>query len=99
MNGDRVELPALGQLMGAYLHEDYELFGPSPRAAAETFLRNEPTLQRALPGEVEAVLSSHSEPELARLLFALGCQIPPWADDGTYTTSLRELAAAAARMR
>jgi hypothetical protein len=93
------QLPALRQLMGAYLHQDYELFGSNPLAAAETFLRDERRLSRALPGEVEAVLRTHSETEVAALLSLLGCQIPPWANDATYTTSLRELAAAAARMQ
>ena len=55
-------------------------------------------LGRALPGEVEAVLSTHSESEVATLLSTLGCQIQPWAHDGTYTTCLRELAAAASRV-
>lgn len=99
MNGDRVELPALSQLMGAYLHQDYELFGPTPLAAAKTFLADEPTLRRQLPTEVDAVLSTHSEAELANLLADLGCQIQPWAGDHTWTSSLRELASAAAQMQ
>lgn len=98
MNGDLVELPALSQLMGAYLHQDYDIFGPTPADAAEVFLRDEPARRRALPAEVEAVLQSHSEAELGELLASLGCQVLPWAEDGTYSTSLRELAGLADQM-
>lgn len=93
-----MELPALSQLMGAYLHQDFHLFGATPTAAAETFLVDEPELRRALPAEVDSVLSTHSEAELTRLLSSLGCQLTPWAEDGTYSTSLRDLAELAKQM-
>jgi len=98
MNGEHVDLPALTQLMGAYLHQDYELFGGTPLDAARTFLINEPALRRAIEGEIDAVLAGNSEGELGKLLVSLGCQLPPWAADGTYASSLREVAAVAARI-
>lgn len=93
-----MELPALSQLMGAYLHQDYELFGATPGDAAAAFLRDDPARRRVLPAEVKAVLESHSEAELGALLASLGCQRMPWAADGTYSSSLRDLASLAERM-
>ena len=92
-----MELPALDQLMGAYLHQDFDLFGDTPAAAADQFMRDEPDLARRVPGEVQGILATHTEAQLAELLTALGCQVAPWSADGTYRSSLEELATQAAR--
>jgi len=70
------EGPALNQLMGAYLHQDYDLFGDTPIDAVRTFLRDEPNMAQPLVGEIEFVLrSTPSESEVEELLRELGCQI------------------------
>lgn len=80
MNGrPSVDLPALDHLMGAYLHQDFDLFGETPMDAVDTFLRDEPAMATQLLEEIESVLAIiQSEEQLQELVTALGCEI--WVD-------------------
>ena len=94
-----MNLPALDQLMGAYLHQDFDIFGDTPAKAADQFLKDEPGLARLVPDEVQQLLATHTESQLVEVLTAMGCQVGPWSADGTYRSSLEELADhAAARL-
>jgi hypothetical protein len=84
--------------MGAYLHQDFDIFGDTPALAADQFLREEPRLAQLVPDEVKQVLATHTEDQLAELLVGLGCQVGPWAPDGTYRSSLERLASRAASL-
>ena len=70
--------PALDHLMGAYLHQDYDLYGKTPMDAVEAFLNDEPDLARPLAAEIDALLASGlTEQEVERRVFDLGCQVYP----------------------
>lgn len=84
--------------MAAYLHQDFDLFGPTPEAAAQQFMQDEPDLARALPDEIDHLMSGASEEHLAQAVADLGCQLPPCTTDQTYRSSLLELAAEARRL-
>lgn len=88
-----MEHPALDHLMGAYLHQDFDLFGPSPMAAVDTFIRDEPDLGRVLPTEIEELLAARrSEAEVKAALEKMGCQIQVSDADGSYRRWLEAIA-------
>ncbi len=90
-------LPALHHLMGAYLHQDFDLDGETPMDAVDAFLREEPDLARPLAAEIDTLLGTGlSEQEVERTVFDLGCQVYP---DKGYTGYRLWLAAIAARAR
>jgi hypothetical protein len=92
-----VHYPALEQLMGAYLHQDYDLFGATPMAAVDAFLDDEPALGRALPDEIAHLLAvTESDQALEDLLDDLGCEIQV-DDPGGYRTWLEQIAERARR--
>jgi hypothetical protein len=84
--------PALGHLMGAYFHQDWDLDGLDDRQTVEAFVRESPGVAADLPDEVEHVLAQMSdEAQLEAYLEALGCDVLP--PDGSYRTWLTQLAA------
>lgn len=91
---------ALDQLMGAYLHQDYDLFGPTPLAAVDTFVRDEPELGSRLPGEISDLLRAlPSETAIKAALEGMGCQIVPSTADGGYRGWLEAIADRARQTR
>jgi hypothetical protein len=86
-----METPALAQLMGAYLHQDYGLLGGVPENV-DAFVDDEPALSQLLPGEIAWALEAHpDEQALDAFLSSLGCQVPP--GEGGYRQLLGEIAA------
>lgn len=72
-----MDTPALAQLMGAYLHQDYDIVG-TVEDNVDLFVRDSPDLAALLPGEVSCVLSeTTSEAGLRQLLIDVGCQLRP----------------------
>jgi hypothetical protein len=86
-----METPALEQLMGAYLHQDYGLVG-DVADNVDAFMAEEPDLARRLPDEIAMVLQIHDNAaELDAFVSALGCQVQPGA--GGYREMLDEITA------
>ncbi len=86
-----METPALKQLMGAYLHQDYGLVGDIPENV-DAFMADEPDLARRLPEEVAWALQVNPDEEaLDAFVSSLGCQAPP--GEGGYRHLLGEIAA------
>jgi hypothetical protein len=84
--------PALGHLMGAYFHQDWDLDGLDDRQTVEAFVRESPGLADALPGEVDQVLTHMpDEAQVEAYLEELGCDVLP--PDGSFRTWLTQLAA------
>jgi hypothetical protein len=72
-----MDTPALNELMGSYLHQDYDLVG-TVDDNIDTFVRDFSDIAVALPTEVQELLSQQpSEQDLEDLLGALGCQLRP----------------------
>ena len=93
-----MDYPALDQLMGSYLHQDFDLFGPTPWAAVDAFVRDEPDLGARLPGEIRELLeATPSETDVQAELEDMGCQIAVPADEGGYRAWLQAIADRAAR--
>lgn len=89
----RMNMPALDHLMGAYLHQDYVLFGETPMAAVSTFLIDEPDLAGPLVNEVEQLLSTvQDDSDIEETLRAMGCQIRVDSATGSYRTWLVTIA-------
>jgi hypothetical protein len=87
-----METPALGHLMGAYFHQDWDLDGLDDHQTVDAFVRESPGLAGDLPGEVDHVLRQMpDEAQVQAYLEALGCDIRP--PDGSYRTWLTQLAA------
>lgn len=87
-----METPALQQLMGAYLHQDYDIVG-SVEDNVDAFVSDSPELGLLLPAEVDWALDHfQAEPDLQRFLFSLGCQLSPLEGEGGYRGWLREIA-------
>lgn len=75
--GGETESPALWHLMGAYLHQDYDLDGTIDDNI-DLFVVDTPDLAPALPAEVERALRELStEAELEAFVDDLGCQVLP----------------------
>lgn len=90
-------MPALDHLMGAYLHQDFDLYGDAPMDAVDAFLQDEPDLAQPLASEIDALLASQpTEQEIERTVFDLGCQVYP---DKGFTGYRPWLAAIADRAR
>ncbi len=86
-----MEKPALEQLMGAYLHQDFDLVG-DVADNIDAFMAEEPVLARRLPDEIAWALQIHdSAAELDAFVSALGCQVQP--GEGGYRELLGEIAA------
>ena len=86
-----MKTPALAQLMGAYLHQDYS-DGGTVEDNIELFAREDPQLSSQLPEEVDQLLASDmSEAETDRLVHELGCQVLP-PDGISYRTWLTQIA-------
>jgi hypothetical protein len=72
-----MDTPALRELMGTYLHQDFDLIG-TVDDNVDAFILDFSDIAAALPVEVQALLSRDpSEQELEDLLEALGCQLRP----------------------
>ena len=85
-----METPALEQLMGAYLHQDYGLVG-DVADNIDAFMAEEPDVARLLPDEIAWVLQEHDNAaELDAFVSALGCQVQP--GEGGYRVLLGEIA-------
>ncbi|GAA4698401.1 contact-dependent growth inhibition system immunity protein [Nocardioides conyzicola] len=85
------EWPALWQLMGAYLHQDFDAFGTIDDNI-DLFVLESPDLAPALPAEVQRALDQFStEPELEAFVDDLGCQVLP-PGDLTYREWLTQIA-------
>lgn len=88
-----MNLPALYQLMGAYLHQDFDLFGKTKMDAVDAYLRDEPDSAPALVEEIEFVLvTTPDEAGLKHTLDELGCQVLPPEEAGTYRRFLELIA-------
>ncbi|GAA4376331.1 contact-dependent growth inhibition system immunity protein [Nocardioides caricicola] len=75
-----MEMPGLAQLMGGWLHQDFDIIGTVDENIDE-FARKNPRRAATLPDEVAWLLSAHdSESELQAVLDRLGCDVMP--DDG-----------------
>lgn len=82
-------LTALGQLVDAYLHEDFADCYGSARGAVESFARAEPEYALQLHDEIAYLLSrAQSEAEVENALLDLGiCYLPTgdgWPDHRTW---------------
>ncbi|MFC4782858.1 contact-dependent growth inhibition system immunity protein [Nocardioides sp. MAHUQ-72] len=87
-----METPALEELMGTYLHQDYDIVG-TVDDNVDTFLRESPELAVQLPREVAWALDTYSsEQDLHTFVHELGCQIRPLEDEGGYRGWLTEIA-------
>lgn len=76
-----MDTPALSELMGSYLHQDYDLVG-TVNDNIDAFVRDFSDVATDLPDEVRALLSRDpSERDLQERLEGLGCQLRP--PDGT----------------
>ena len=85
------DMPALEQLIGAYLNQDLWDFYPDVMVAVDDFTRDAPGLAVGLPAEIEAALADQpTEPELAELLRGLGVGFLP--DEHGYRTWLTQIA-------
>lgn len=86
-----MKTPALSQLMGAYLHQDYDATGTIDENV-DLFVRGEIELAPALPSEVDWVLAAYrGEEELEAFVEDLGCEVLP-PDDLTYREWLTQIA-------
>jgi hypothetical protein len=84
-----MDLPALRQLMGAYLHQDFDLTG-TVDDNVEAFAIESPDLAHQLPAEVDYLVASvNADAELRDRLEDLGCQVLP--EDGATQAWLIEL--------
>lgn len=90
-----MELPALQQLMAAYLHQDWDLDYDTDEETIRAFVLETPDVASDLPREISDVLSTVSaEADVEALLVSLGCQVDPSpTSNGSYRTWLTELAA------
>ena len=88
-----MKTPALEQLMGTYLHQDYDLVG-SVWDNVDAFVLESPELAPGLPAEVDWVNATIvSENELKAYLHSLGLQVlPPTESHGGYRGWLSEIA-------
>ena len=87
-----METPALAQLMGAYLHQDYRMIGDLSDNV-DAFIAESPELAPLLPAEVDWALEHYrSEEDLKRFLFSLGCELSALAGEGGYRGWLRQAA-------
>jgi contact-dependent growth inhibition (CDI) system CdiI-like immunity protein len=87
-----VKTPALEQLMGTYLHQDYDLIG-SVWDNVDAFVVESPELASELPAEVDWVNTSiASEDELRAYLHSLGLQVLPPRESNGYRGWLSEIA-------
>jgi hypothetical protein len=86
--------PALGQLMGAYFHQDWDVEANDDRGIVDLFIRGEPALAVQLPAEIDRVLRElDSEDELRHyLLEELGSYYLADSDGNTYRTWLTRIA-------
>src|SRR5690349_17695871 len=82
--------PALHELMGTYLHQDYDVIG-TVEDNVEQFTRDFADLAPKLPSEVDRLLMSVTkESELRDAIERMGCQIRPLG--GTYRAWLQQIA-------
>jgi len=71
------ESPALWHLMGAYLHQDFDLSG-TIEDNIDLFTQEPADLVQALPDEVDRALRElTTEAELKSFVGELGCQVRP----------------------
>ena len=86
--------PALGHLLGAYFHQDWQLDDPDPGAVVDRFLRDEPP-ERAqeVVRDIDQVLRANLAPAKLEELLArdLGSAYYPPADGKTWADWLRGL--------
>ena len=85
---------ALGSLLGAYFHQDWDLDSEDEWAVLELFVAREPSLTAHLPGEIDQVLASRpTENDLRALVVDElgGYFLADW-DGGTYREWLTEIA-------
>ena len=86
-----METPALSQLMGAYLHQDY-LYEGTVEDNVTLFMEEDSQLASQLPAEVDRLLASGvSEADIDRLVHELGCQVLP-PDNTSYRDWLAQIA-------
>ncbi|MCB0896990.1 MAG: hypothetical protein H6529_07155 [Nocardioides sp.] len=87
-------LEALGQLFGAYFHQDWDLDNSDEWEVLESFMRTEPRRARMLPDEIDSVLSTiDTEEQLKSLVIdQLGAYYLADVDGGTYRAWLQEIA-------
>jgi hypothetical protein len=94
MRRSLVTMPALEELMGGYLHQDWDTYGPDSRAVMKVFAAEWPSLAAQLSDEVERALAEHkSDADMEAFLESLGCQTDAMSPSGSYRIWLTELAA------
>lgn len=85
--------PALEQLMGAYFHQDWELFGSTHMEVVDHFVEDDPDFAATLPTEIAVVLERlPSDAAVGQYLDSLGCQILIRSEGG-YRQWLADIAA------
>ena len=89
------DVPALANLMGAYFHQDWDIYGDE-WDVIDVYVRNDPqTAAGALVSDIEATLAAfQDEAELRSfILDDLGACYLADADGGTYREWLTQIAA------
>jgi hypothetical protein len=87
-----METPALYQLMGGYLHQDFDLVGDVDENV-DLFASDSPALAARLPQEIEWALATYTtEEELEDLCDRMGCELVPLEGEGGYRGWLTEIA-------
>jgi hypothetical protein len=87
-----METPALYQLMGGYLHQDFDVVGDLDDNI-DLFASDSPALAALLPREVESVLETYTtEDELEAFCDRMGCEVVPLEGEGGYRGWLTQIA-------
>jgi hypothetical protein len=87
-----VTTPALEQLMGAYFHQDFDLFGDDHMDVVDQFVIDDPNLAARLPLEVFQLMdATPDDDELEARLEAMGCQVYPQPREDSYRQWLNRI--------
>jgi ABC-type protease/lipase transport system fused ATPase/permease subunit len=83
---------ALGQLMGGYLHQDWDVYGGDVSDAVAAFLRDAPSRIAETADEIDELIATDMPSgELERRLEAWGCAYHAGDTDDDYRRWLMEI--------